>query len=363
MAKKILSEPEEVTAMDGRILPLACTVEYISFSAHADFVGTSQFIETLKPSNIVLVHGEKNEMLRLKNALVKKTKDGAYQPTVATPANMEELVFEFRGEKSAKAIGSLATDPPVHGKYIEGLLVEHDFHTHLMAKEDLMEFTQLVPSTIRQLQHIPFHQPWSILVQFMEQMFDDVVVMDRVVVTENENENENDRTLTPKMIICAQVSVLYIQAQHHLVMEWEASPVSDMIADSVIAIMMQAQASPASFRATQHPTAGCRHRHDDHDEDKEKVKKVKRDSEDQENKDVQTLVLYRLLKEYYGQGCSINPENPAQLCIDTTDGHQAVVDMDSSLVESKDAALEESITEMIVRLNAVIQPIPTTFTT
>jgi hypothetical protein len=35
---QILSSPDEVTGMDGRVRPLRCSVEYISFSAHVDFV-------------------------------------------------------------------------------------------------------------------------------------------------------------------------------------------------------------------------------------------------------------------------------------------------------------------------------------
>jgi cleavage and polyadenylation specificity factor subunit 3 len=40
-AKQILSSPDEVTGMDGRVRPLRCSVEYISFSAHVDFVEVS----------------------------------------------------------------------------------------------------------------------------------------------------------------------------------------------------------------------------------------------------------------------------------------------------------------------------------
>lgn len=45
------------------------SVDAISFSAHADFPQTSQFIEATNPRHVVLVHGEVNEMLRLRKAL------------------------------------------------------------------------------------------------------------------------------------------------------------------------------------------------------------------------------------------------------------------------------------------------------
>ena len=45
-------------------------MSYISFSAHTDYKQTSSFIRALKPPQVVLVHGEANEMNRLKAALV-----------------------------------------------------------------------------------------------------------------------------------------------------------------------------------------------------------------------------------------------------------------------------------------------------
>ena len=47
-------------------------VDYISFSAHTDYKQTSGFIRALKPPHVVLVHGEANEMSRLKAALVRE---------------------------------------------------------------------------------------------------------------------------------------------------------------------------------------------------------------------------------------------------------------------------------------------------
>jgi cleavage and polyadenylation specificity factor subunit 3 len=45
----ILSEPEEIITMSGQRLPMKCSVDYISFSAHTDYQQTSEFIRALKP--------------------------------------------------------------------------------------------------------------------------------------------------------------------------------------------------------------------------------------------------------------------------------------------------------------------------
>lgn len=51
----ILSAPEDIVTMAGARLPLKCSVDYISFSAHTDYQQTSEFIRILKPTHIVSV--------------------------------------------------------------------------------------------------------------------------------------------------------------------------------------------------------------------------------------------------------------------------------------------------------------------
>ncbi|ETV96210.1 hypothetical protein, variant 3 [Aphanomyces invadans] len=239
LAKKILSLPTEITSMDGRLLPMNCSVEYISFSAHADFVGTSGFIEKVAPPHIVLVHGEKTEMMRLKAALHKKFHNPkVYQPQIYTPANTVDVVLEFRGEKVAKAIGRMATDLAGHAKLrstekkkVSGLLVEHDFHTHVMHPDDLSEYTtNLLVGSIVQKQHVPFvHQPFDVLVVLVRQMYADL-------------------TSTHDTIIVGKRVMVTHCPPDKVVIEWTADPSADMIADSIVALTMHAQASPASFK-------------------------------------------------------------------------------------------------------------------
>lgn len=39
--------------MTGQKLPLKCSVDYISFSAHTDYKQTSEFLRALKPAHVV----------------------------------------------------------------------------------------------------------------------------------------------------------------------------------------------------------------------------------------------------------------------------------------------------------------------
>ncbi|CAH2240923.1 jg9659 [Pararge aegeria aegeria] len=134
LAKTILSEPEEITSMSGQKLPLKMSVDYISFSAHTDYQQTSEFINILKPPHVVLVHGEQNEMSRLKAALQREHRG---KLAIHTPRNTQQLCLTFRGDKTAKVMGSLAMEQPEPGKNLQGILVKRNFNYHILAPSDL----------------------------------------------------------------------------------------------------------------------------------------------------------------------------------------------------------------------------------
>lgn len=61
------------------------SVDAISFSAHADFDQTSKFLDLLRPTNVILVHGEGNEMARLRKALERQGTAAGIEWTIHTP--------------------------------------------------------------------------------------------------------------------------------------------------------------------------------------------------------------------------------------------------------------------------------------
>lgn len=75
LAKEILGEPTHVTTLSGLRVPLKMSVSFISFSAHVDFLQNSAYISEVKPDKLFLVHGEVNEMHRLKNAIIHNNKE------------------------------------------------------------------------------------------------------------------------------------------------------------------------------------------------------------------------------------------------------------------------------------------------
>lgn len=118
LAHDLLSMPTTINCLDNRIKPRRCSIDYISFSAHVDYQQNRAFIRAVRPENIVLVHGEKNQMKRLKDALerdIEKTNwtssatttTGHHRPNVAMPENGVNVRLRFRKPVVANAVGSV----------------------------------------------------------------------------------------------------------------------------------------------------------------------------------------------------------------------------------------------------------------
>jgi len=124
MAKQIMNEPTEIPAVvtanrsgstanrgvDGQVMvPRRCSVEELSFAAHVDYAQNSGFIEEVGAKVVILVHGEQNNMGRLKSALLSKNSDRKDKDKVKiyNPKNCEELRIPFKADKIAKV-------PPLH---------------------------------------------------------------------------------------------------------------------------------------------------------------------------------------------------------------------------------------------------------
>ena len=164
--------PSEITSMSGQKLKVNCSVEYISFSAHTDFKQTSQFVRSLKPAHVILVHGEQSEMQKLKDALIRQYEDTEYNIQVYNPRNTQPVELYFRGEKSAKVIGKLAANKmPKSDTEISGILVKRNFKYHLMSPEDLSNYTDLSISTILQRQSVPYKSDSSLILYSLERVF------------------------------------------------------------------------------------------------------------------------------------------------------------------------------------------------
>ena len=195
LAKTILSKPESITAQNGRQLPRRCDVEYISFSAHADYVQTKSFIRQLNPGHVVLVHGAEKEMkrmaVRLKTLLMNEREEDKVR--VDTPRNTQKIYFEFLQTKVAKVIGAMAEEcesaelaaagggsgsggggggSVIH---IKGILVNQNFSHKILSTNDIKTYTDLTVNKISQKMHVPYWNTFELVEYFLGQVFDSVV--------------------------------------------------------------------------------------------------------------------------------------------------------------------------------------------
>ncbi len=117
------------------------------------------------------MHGEANEMNRLRMALHDKYANQPDAFKIYTPKNCETVEFHFRGEKMAKTIGTLASIKPRNRQLVSGILVGKDYQYHIMAEKDLSEFTELRKSLLHQRLCIPYYGTRELLQFHLNQMF------------------------------------------------------------------------------------------------------------------------------------------------------------------------------------------------
>ena len=272
LAKQLLTEPKEIIALSGATLPMRMSVEYISFSAHVDFGQNSEFIDLLKPPHLVLVHGEANEMLRLKSALQHRygisstntqvhTIGGAKPESIMyihTPRNCESVELTCRGEKAIKIVGSLAMEAKKanKGAPIEGILVGKDFEYQLIAKEDLSEYTPALKEIkLIEKQVILSRAPFS-LIEFLATQ-----VYGKKSVTKAKGDNAADEIIVVNGK--SKINVRRVMEQKDTIeIEWEGNPMADLLADSLAMLIMGAESSRAAVKATK--TSSDHKHHDNH---------------------------------------------------------------------------------------------------
>ncbi|GAA5887840.1 hypothetical protein JCM5296_001784 [Sporobolomyces johnsonii] len=248
MARTIMNEPTEILALNGGAkIPRRLSVDYISFSAHVDYTQNSKFIDEVMPSHLILVHGEVNNMSRLRSALKTRFAERKNDVQIYTPRNVETVRLKFRGERMAKALGSLALTTPTPSTPLSGLLVSKDFSYTLLSPADLREFTGLSTSVILQRQRLVLSVSWDLVRWQLQGMYGKIV-------------EGRDGEGTPTMRVMETVDVK-LADKHELAIEWVGGATNDMIADSVLAVVLGIESSPASVKQT---SGGHSHHHHPH---------------------------------------------------------------------------------------------------
>ncbi|KAJ5458726.1 Pre-mRNA 3'-end-processing endonuclease polyadenylation factor C-term [Penicillium sp. IBT 31633x] len=288
MAKGLLNEPDQIPAVMSKVsaghgrgrvpgandedqkvmIPRRCTVDEVSFAAHVDGVENRTFIEEVAAPVVILVHGEKHQMMRLKSKLLSLNADKTVKVKVYTPANCDEVRIPFKKDKIAKVVGKLAELAPPSEiddpQLMAGVLVQNGFNLSLMAPDDLQEYAGLTTTTITCKQHITLSSASMDLIRWaLEGTFgaieevgsckhitsngeNDADINDTAKQEDADEEIPSDETQTFLVMGC--VYLRHHSRTREVELEWEGNMMNDGVADAVMAVLLTVESSPASVK-------------------------------------------------------------------------------------------------------------------
>ena len=245
----------------------------------------------------ILVHGEKGQMSRLWSRLNANNVGKKVATTVYRPANNQEVRIQFRQDKIAKVVGRLADIPPPKStdpgdsRLLNGVLVQNGFKLSLMAPEDLREYAGLTTTTIMCKQHVTLSAAGVELIRWaLESTFGAVEEIGQresevngkpghtngdidgnshsetegKSEEEQEEEMADDEIVTEKalsFLVMGCVKVTWAGRSKEIELEWEGNTMNDGIADSVMAVLLTVESSPA---AVKYSSSKNSHHHHDH---------------------------------------------------------------------------------------------------
>uniref|UniRef100_A0A1B0CS58 Integrator complex subunit 11 n=2 Tax=Lutzomyia longipalpis TaxID=7200 RepID=A0A1B0CS58_LUTLO len=139
---KILGGAKKVEFENRQVVDVKMSVEYMSFSAHADAKGIMQLIQYCEPKNVLLVHGEALKMEFLKEKIKEEFSIECYTPAngetcvINTPVKIPVDASLNLLKAEAKKYNAQPPDPK-RRRIIHGVLVMKDNKISLMNVEEV----------------------------------------------------------------------------------------------------------------------------------------------------------------------------------------------------------------------------------
>ena len=321
LARQILNDSNDIISTSGKRLPLKLTIEHISFSAHTDFDGSSNFVKILKPSRIILVHGQPNETNRLKIALEREFENNdEYNLIIHSPINTQSIELSFRGEKMAKVMGELASKSPLNGLVVSGILIKRGFKHHLVDPIDLSNYTDLGIGVVKQQMSINYQGNINLLYDHIKNMSSNIKLY-----------SSNGKN----MIIAFEVITLIIQ-DDVVIIEWVSNAINDIFADAILTIILQISLVPIPINIINKEDNNLKKNH----------------------QSLFAVRLKSLYSEIYGQSVvSLIKTNTSTMKISVKiDNHIALIDPEVMVVECKDDQLCYQLYSHMKRLHTALAP-------
>ena len=305
MAKYLMLEPENIPSISNPevTIPRRCQIEELSFAAHVDFQENIDFIGKISATSIILVHGESNPMGRLKSALLSnfsKLKGTENEVHVYNPRNCVDVDIEFKGIKVAKAVGNIVDEiqkdevditkekdikitevkneiekqiegaessnikEEEEGILVSGILVsdEKNFDLNLVSLSDLREHhSELSTTILRERQSVQVNCKKELIYWHLCQMFGDISILideDNITNQVKADDNSNKTSESGKLVLQIMGDLKLTVMDNVATLEWTQGLISDSVADSIIAVLISVDSSPASVKMS---SRTCNHNH------------------------------------------------------------------------------------------------------
>lgn len=125
------------------------------------------------------------------------------------------------------------------------MLVVKDFQLNIMSPEDLNELGGLIATVITQRQVVPFNAGIGLLKWHLEMMFG------TVTETELAKGDDEGSQLGTVLRVFDTIDIKKLASgPNQVTLEWVGNAMNDMVADSVLAMILSIDSSPASVKGT-----------------------------------------------------------------------------------------------------------------
>jgi len=252
----------------------------------------------------------------LKQSLITKYANKNTQ--VWTPKNCQVVRLEMRGEKIAKAVGRLAVSPPSAGDSVSGLVVRRAFTHHLLDPVDLHTYTHLKTTLVRQKLSVPFHHPWDIIVRTLRTTYDDI---------QQSPTDDGAGALLIFSAISVTPKIDEAAAGLQIVLEWTSNPVNDMLADSIVAYVLNLEMTTPHIEA-------------------------------QLTREEELFTLLSVVRMQFGSECTLSEQvNKAPTISVDRDQVIATIQCDTMEVMCENAGLKEEVEACVRRVWVTLKPL------
>uniref|UniRef100_A0A0K0EME7 Beta-Casp domain-containing protein n=1 Tax=Strongyloides stercoralis TaxID=6248 RepID=A0A0K0EME7_STRER len=243
LAKHLLTDPDEIVAMNGQRLQLKMQVVSCSFAAHVDYQAASDFYLKLKPEKLILVHGEISEMARKQTALINLFKKEGQETEVFSPKNLEQLNINIDKDRLLLLRGSISEKPLKTGDRLEGIMVKHSAYYRLISPEEILKYTGIKA-------HNHFQTIWHVMESGFEnlkfnlcQLTTDVKI-DQLIMNVG-----NSEAPAFKVTLYNDDMILYIYTRSKKVaLCYQWGPLQDIYADCIAGAIIHANLNPLPIK-------------------------------------------------------------------------------------------------------------------